>query len=96
MTIKERRTELGLSQQKFGNLLHIPMRTIQDWERGVRKCPAYVEELILYRLKGEEPDISELLKETAEENQTKKILEMLNESEDLEEAKEKVKALLVR
>lgn len=30
----------------------------------------------------------------AEENQTRKILELLNESKDLEEAKEKVKSLL--
>lgn len=37
---------------------------------------------------------SELLEEVAEENQTRKILELLNESKDLEEAKEKVKALL--
>ena len=42
----------------------------------------------------EEMNVGELLKETAEENQTRKILEILNESKDLEEAKEKVKALL--
>lgn len=37
---------------------------------------------------------SELLKEVAEENQTRKILEILNESKYLEDAKSKVKALL--
>ena len=37
---------------------------------------------------------AELLIQVAEENQTRKILEILNESESLEEAKEKVKALL--
>lgn len=42
----------------------------------------------------EEMNVGELLKETAEENRTRKILELLNESNDLEEAKEKVKALL--
>lgn len=42
----------------------------------------------------EEMNVGELLKETAEENQTRKILEILNESKDLEEAREKVKALL--
>ena len=42
----------------------------------------------------EEMNLGELLKETAEENQTRKILELLNESKDLAEAKEKVKALL--
>ena len=42
----------------------------------------------------EEMNLGELLKETAEENQTRKILEILNESKDLADAKEKVKALL--
>ena len=42
----------------------------------------------------EEMNVGELLKETAEENQTRKILEILNECKDLEEAKKKVKALL--
>lgn len=42
----------------------------------------------------EEMNVGEILKETAEENQTRKILEILNESKDLAEAKEKVKALL--
>lgn len=42
----------------------------------------------------EEMNVGELLKEVAEENQTRKILEILNECKDLEEAKEKVKALL--
>ncbi len=42
----------------------------------------------------EEMNLGELLKETAEENQTRKILELLNECKTLEEAKEKIKALL--
>lgn len=42
----------------------------------------------------DEMGLGELLKETAEENQTRKILEILNTCETLEEAKEKVKALL--
>lgn len=43
---------------------------------------------------NEEMNVGELLKETAEENQTRKILEIMNECKDLEEAKEKVRALL--
>ena len=39
-------------------------------------------------------NLGEILKEVAEENQTRKILELLNESKDLEEAKAKVKSLL--
>lgn len=42
----------------------------------------------------EEMNTSELLKEVVEENQTRKILEILNDCKDIEEAKEKVKALL--
>lgn len=43
----------------------------------------------------EEINTAELLKQTAEENQTRKILEILNGCNDLEEAKEKVRALLI-
>lgn len=42
----------------------------------------------------EEMNVGELLREVAEENQTRKILEILNECKSLEEAREKVKALL--
>ena len=43
---------------------------------------------------NEDMNLAELLKETTEENQTRKILAILEESKDLEDAKEKVKALL--
>lgn len=42
----------------------------------------------------EDMNVGELLKETAEENQTRKILAILNDCKDLDEAKEKIKALL--
>ena len=45
---------------------------------------------------NEEMNVGELLKETAEENQTRKILEILNQCKDLEEAKQKVRALLTQ
>lgn len=38
---------------------------------------------------NEEMNLAELLKQTAEENQTRKILAILEESESLEDAKEK-------
>lgn len=43
---------------------------------------------------NEEMNVSELLVQITEENQTRKILEILNECESIEEAREKVKALL--
>lgn len=42
----------------------------------------------------EDMNLGEQLRDLAEENQTRKILEILNTCETLEEAKEKVKALL--
>ena len=42
-------------------------------------------------MENEEMNLAELLKDTAEENQTRKILAILEESEDLEKAKEKVR-----
>ena len=42
----------------------------------------------------EDMTIGELLKDTAEENQTRKILNILEEAKDLEDAKNKVKELL--
>ncbi|MCD8105598.1 MAG: protein phosphatase [Lachnospiraceae bacterium] len=42
----------------------------------------------------EDMDNGELIRDLAEENQTRKILEILNECADIEEAKKKVKELL--
>lgn len=55
-TIKEIRQSTGLSQAKFCEALNIPKRTVQDWERGVRKCPGYVADLIAYRV-ANDPNI---------------------------------------
>ncbi len=41
-------------------------------------------------------NLGEILVEKAEENQTRKILEILYECKDIEEAREKVKALLTK
>lgn len=60
MRIKELRKKIGLSQTKFGELFGIPMRTIQDWERGYRTPPEYVINMIeeLLYLKGYIPTLS--------------------------------------
>ncbi|MCR5250076.1 MAG: helix-turn-helix domain-containing protein [Lachnospiraceae bacterium] len=46
MTIKEMRTKLHMSQQKFGDYFNIPLRTIQRWEYGKSVPPAYTVEMI--------------------------------------------------
>ena len=51
MTLKEARLAAGLTQQAMSDMLEIPKRTIEDWEAGKRKCPPYVERLVLKELK---------------------------------------------
>ena len=46
MEIKELRKLTGLSQTAFGEKYDIPMRTIQNWEKGVRVPPTYVLKLL--------------------------------------------------
>jgi len=53
--IRTMRIERGLTQQGMSDLLHIPKRTIENWETGVNTPPAYVIELIAYRLKDYSP-----------------------------------------
>lgn len=50
MTIKEARLLAGLTQQQMSDLFEIPKRTIENWEAGDRKPPAYVEKLIVEKL----------------------------------------------
>lgn len=55
MTIKEARMDAGLSQAKMSELLDIPKRTIEDWERGKSKPAPYVEKLIIEKLQSITP-----------------------------------------
>ena len=50
MTIKELRQAAGMSRKEFSEYFNIPYRTIEDWEAGKRKCPAYLVELIEWKL----------------------------------------------
>ena len=46
MTITEIRAISGLNKTKFAELYNIPYRTLQDWEAGKSKPPAYVLPLL--------------------------------------------------
>lgn len=46
MTIKELRTQTGLSQAKFAKKFHLNVRTLQTWEQNTRPTPEYVIYLI--------------------------------------------------
>ena len=46
----ELRQQSGMSQQRFADYFKIPKHTIENWEAGVNKCPAYLLELMEYKL----------------------------------------------
>lgn len=50
MNLKEARTCAGLTQAEMSERFEIPKRTIENWETGKRKCPVYVEKLIVEKL----------------------------------------------
>lgn len=52
--IKQARTALGLTQTKFGELLHAKLRTVQAWEYGKRKMQAATAELLERKLREKE------------------------------------------
>ena len=51
--IKKIREEAGMTQKAFSDFFGIPVRTLQDWEAGLRKPPEYVVRLLPYKLKAE-------------------------------------------
>ena len=51
MNIREMRTLLGDTQGEFAMRYKIPFRTVQNWEAGVRKPPAYMMELLENRIR---------------------------------------------
>jgi transcriptional regulator with XRE-family HTH domain len=50
MTILEARKEAGLTQKQVFELIGVPVRTLQNWENGIRVCPQYVEDLLVEKL----------------------------------------------
>ena len=46
MSVTEMRELLGLSRAAFSRIYKIPIRTLESWEAGVRKCPDYVMYLL--------------------------------------------------
>lgn len=49
-TFRELREATGMSRPAFAHYLNIPYRTIQSWDLTDRQPPAYVIELIEYKL----------------------------------------------
>lgn len=38
--IRALREQMGLTQAAFGELVYRSLRIVQDWEAGIRQCPA--------------------------------------------------------
>lgn len=51
MNIREMRIKLGDTQSEFAARYNIPFRTVQNWETGVRKPPAYIVSLLEQQVK---------------------------------------------
>lgn len=63
--IRHARMKYGLTQTQLSDLTGVPMRTIQNWETGVRKCPEYVTKMVvdLLEQKFSHPDYQTILEE---------------------------------
>ena len=42
-----------MTQVQFSEYFGIPKRTIEDWDRGVKKCSDYLLDLMEYKLRNE-------------------------------------------
>lgn len=51
--IKAERIKCGLTMKQVSEMTGVPRRTLQNWEAGIRKCPDYVERLVLEKIKAE-------------------------------------------
>ena len=56
MTIKELREKENLSQSKFAKKYHIPLKTLQSWEQGVRKPAEYTIYMLEQLINREQKD----------------------------------------
>ena len=53
ISFKELLEKSNMKMTQFSEYFNVPYRTVQDWKAGVRKCPAYVVELLIYKLEKE-------------------------------------------
>ena len=51
--VKTLRAETGKTQKVFAEYYEIPLRTLEDWERGISHPPEYVLRLLEYKIRME-------------------------------------------
>ena len=52
--VRKLREAMGMNRREFCHYYGIPYRTVTDWERGERKMPEYVFQLMKYKAQKEE------------------------------------------
>lgn len=45
--------EANMTQKQFARYFGIPIRTVEDWERGLRHMPDYLMRLLVYKMETE-------------------------------------------
>ena len=50
MTVKRLREAACMTQKDFAEYFGLSKRSVESWEEGTRKCPAYLAELMEYKL----------------------------------------------
>ena len=53
MTFKELRQKSGMTQKEFSEYFGMSKRAVESWDGGTRKCPAYLLDLMKYKLESE-------------------------------------------
>ena len=53
MTLTDLRNNYYMSIREFAAYFGIPRRTVENWDAGVNKCPAYLLDLMAYKLEKE-------------------------------------------
>lgn len=53
MNVLELRTAAGMTQKQFAEYFGISKRAVESWEGGQRQCPAYLLDLMQYKLQKE-------------------------------------------
>ena len=51
--LKAMRKEANMTQKQFARYFGIPIRTVEDWERGLRHMPDYLMRLLVYKMETE-------------------------------------------
>ncbi|MGE9896745.1 helix-turn-helix domain-containing protein [Anaerovoracaceae bacterium SGI.195] len=87
-SIKEARLEASLTQAKMADEMGIPLRTIQDWERGRRTPPDYVERLVIAELERIERKMKKYEDMSVKEMTDAQLVEVIDSQSSYADSKE--------